>query len=135
MLTWATGDAGQAVATWMSALLSLLAIVVALKVALVEQRRANEEKIRELMKEREAQERQFAIEQLRKSRFIHNCLAILDIAQVSLSDIRQSIPQGSFIDWEIGFEIPRSMGPPIGSLKALQTVWHEDPEVALLLRA
>jgi C4-dicarboxylate-specific signal transduction histidine kinase len=49
---WATSPVGSAVATWGSDILSLLAIVIALGVALLEQRRANVERVAEAQRER-----------------------------------------------------------------------------------
>lgn len=43
MWHWAISSVGKAVATWLSAILSVVAIVIALTVALVEQRRSHAE--------------------------------------------------------------------------------------------
>jgi len=48
---------GQAAATWLSAVLSLVAIILALLVALVEQRRSNREKLSETRRDRERLDR------------------------------------------------------------------------------
>ena len=57
-MNWMMSADGQAVATWMSSILSVVAIAIALMVALIEQKRANAERLADSRREHEERVRQ-----------------------------------------------------------------------------
>lgn len=73
---WMRGADGLAAAQWAAAVLAVIAIVIGLVLALIEQRRANAEKLREQSREREALERQQEIDKERH-RELHSVVILL----------------------------------------------------------
>ena len=57
-MNWMMSATGQAVATWISNILSVVAILIALVVVLIEQKRTNTERLAESRREHEALLRQ-----------------------------------------------------------------------------
>jgi heme exporter protein D len=77
---WMISEAGQAVASWVANGLAVLAIVLALLVALIEQRRANRDKLREQQREREAMERQQKADDARRAHLFKIVEGLVDRA-------------------------------------------------------
>ena len=133
MVDWALGVTGQAVATWVSALLSFFAIVIALLVALYEQRRANADRVREAERERADLARRARELAERKASFVSLCATLITEAADTLEAEIKSIPAESYIDWSRSRGIPKTLGPMLAPLQALQSVWQGDAQVVLTL--
>lgn len=135
MWQWAISSTGQAAATWLSAVFSVIAIVIALVVALVEQRRAHAEQKRELEQERLAQEVRDKAAADAKKRFIDVCLVMVDEAVgVLQGEIARMQPfSDSYVGWRPEDGVPYLINPILSSLRALQSVWQDDPQLVLTL--
>ena len=85
MIAWLQTGEGQAVATLVSNALSLVAIVIGVSVALLEQRRANAEGAREQARERQAIERIERERVERRTRFVSVTIKLIDKANESMT--------------------------------------------------
>ena len=132
-MQWALSGTGQAVATWVSAAISLLAIILALFVALHEQRRANADQRREAAQERKAHEQRALDASTQKSKFVRICAQITQEAIDALEAEIRKIPKDSYVSWNKGAGVPHAILPMLDSLRSLQSVWQEDHHVVLTL--
>ena len=126
---------GQAAATWGSAILSVVAIAIALRVFVVEQRRANAE--RQAAIEAEAQERLriAKADKDRRLRFLDLCIALTTeaIRMVQSELDRIEADPVTYVAWNDDVGVPHLIIPVRDSMSALQTIWQDDAEVVLVL--
>jgi len=126
---------GQAAATWGSAILSVVAIAIALCVFVAEQRRANAE--RQAAIEAEAQERKRIenAEKDRRRRFLDLCISLtaeaIRIVQIELDRIETD--PATYVSWNDDVGVPHLIIPVRDSMSALQSIWQDDAEVVLVL--
>ena len=132
---WATSSDGQTTATWLSAILSFLAIVIALIVALVEQKRANAERTREVVRQREEHEARLKITSQTRNSFISLCVELVGEAiSVLRTEIDSMRTRGhSYVTWNLNDGIPHLIVPIHTSLTSLQSVWQDDAKLVLTL--
>jgi hypothetical protein len=126
------GPDGLAVAQWASAVLSVLAIAIALYVFLAEQRRGNAEKQREAAREREAIERAEA-EQLRSRRYL--MLAVIGLLNESLTVMTTDLPGlgEMYVQWLPDRGKPLELRAFKTSIEAVMSATVNDVELLLAL--
>jgi hypothetical protein len=129
-----SGD-GQAAATWGSAILSVVAILIALYVFIAEQRRANAE--RQVAIEAEARERQLieTAEKERTRQFLGLCVDLITeaIRMVQSELERIEADSATYVEWNADIGVPHLIIPVRDSMAALQSVRQHDAKVVLVL--
>lgn len=132
-LGWFGSPDGTAAATWVSAILSLAAILIALGVALIEQRRANAERITEQRKEQDDLARRDAIEKKRRANFVDSCCSMISDARSTFEAEAELVRSISFVDWLPDAGASRMARIFLTSLRALQNSWRGDHNITLAL--
>jgi signal transduction histidine kinase len=121
MWAWVISAEGQAVATWISAVLSVLAIVIALAVALFEQRRANSDRLAEIARQDvEIQQREARAKE-RRSEFINACSTQIETARALFEGLAAKARPKPFVDWSPTDKGPQAARRCLSSLRALQS--------------
>lgn len=133
MWEWASSTGGQAAATWLSAGLSLFAIVIALVVALIEQRRAHAERERELRQDREDRARRQIEAANDQRQFIEVCAELIGEACTALEREIESCRGQGYVTWSPIVGVPAAVIPMRQSLSAFLGVRQNDPKVILAL--
>lgn len=129
---WLQSTAGVAVAQWASTLFSVLAIAIALYVFLAEQRRANVEKQREAVRERET------IEKVEAKRIGHRSylmLAVIDLLNQSLTVMTTDLPDVGemYTQWLPDRGKPLELRAFKTSIEAVMSATVDDVELLLAL--
>lgn len=135
MVDWAISDAGQAIAAWMSDVLSFLAIILAISVALFEQNRANKDRLNELARERERQEKIQAERLAEEITLIKNFVDLISDAEYLLDQIYKDVSHTSYVDWGKSSDFPRSLVPYREALRDLKALWRGSSSTSLHLSA
>ena len=135
ILSWFVSTTGQAIATWLSASLSLLAIGIALRVAIIEQNRAHADQLRELTRDIDARAKLEEQSRQKHVDFVENCSEVLQQAISIIETSVNSIPNDSrqFVDWMRLQGPPRDIYPALQSVKALQAASSYDARLIVEL--
>lgn len=123
---------GQAVSTAVANGLSLLAIVIAVVVALVEQRRANAEKQREQSRERLALERAEADQNRRREALITASLDLVDRAHLTMTTGLPALGE-MFVQWVSDKGKPLELISLESTILAIRAAALDNVELILLL--
>jgi hypothetical protein len=134
---WAISSEGTAVATWGSDILSLLAIVIALLVALTEQRRANADRVAEDARTREAITATESARLARADQFILTTLAVIAEVQAAARDARDEAtdrPTNDFTySMSTGESMLRKLAPLHDAIQGLRQAVPFDAAIAVAL--
>ena len=136
-LVWCSMSSGegQAAATWGSAILSLLAILIALYVFIVEQRRANAERLTAIEAETRERQRIETAESDRSRQFLDLCVDLITeaIRMVQGELERIEADPATYVDWNVDSGVPHLIIPVRDSMAALQSIRQHDVKVVLVL--
>jgi heme exporter protein D len=132
MVEWAVSQIGQAVAAWLSAILSVIAIGIALVVALFEQRRGNANRLAEQVRERERREADQAERRAEERLLVRNFVTLLGKGEELAKQIYDETARSSFVDWSRSSEYPRLLIPFVEALGDLKKLWRGNSDVSLI---
>jgi hypothetical protein len=132
-MNWLFSERGQAVVDLSSATLSLVAILIAVAVALVEQRRFHDERQRELNREREADEKRRREQRTASENFLRLCIDLIQRAEDRLEAEVDALERlgASHMTWTRSNGIPHDMAPYLDALEAMRAVPQGNPDGVL----
>lgn len=132
---WMRGADGLAVAQWASAILSVLAISIALYVFLAEQRRDNVASRRDARRDFEARRavRQSQIDE--HNQYINVCVAVVREAIDALRAERAQHPEGvrGYVDWTEYIGVPLKLRPALTTATTLLAARQNNAQLILTL--